>query len=87
MALRFQCGIQNSRLLVEVGDIIIVVESLPDWYWLTYTTGHIGIIIKKRANIIGTIDPICEVFFVHNEEVHPVPERFIKLLSEINESR
>lgn len=72
---------------MEAGDIIIVVESLPDWYWLTYTTGHIGIIIKKRKNVIDTNYPICEVFFFHNEEIHPVPEHFIRLLSEINEGR
>ena len=70
---------------MKEGDLIIVVESLPDWYWLTYTTGHIGIIIQKRTNVIDTNYPICEVFFIHSEEVHPVPEHFIRLLSEINE--
>lgn len=70
---------------MKEGDLIIVVESLPDWYWLTYTTGHVGIVIKKRTNIIDTNYPICEVFFFHSEEAHPVPEHFIRLLSEINE--
>lgn len=72
---------------MEAGDLVIVVESLPDWYWLTYTTGHIGIIRKTRVNVVDSIDPICEVFFFHSEEVHPVPEHFIRLLSEINEGR
>lgn len=72
---------------MKEGDLIIVVESLPDWYWLTWTTGHIGIITKKRRNAINTINPICEVFFIHSEEIHPVPEHFIRLLSEINEGR
>ena len=69
------------------GDLIIVVESLPDWYWLTWTTGHVGIVVKKRRNVINPINPIVEVFFFHNEEIHPVPEHFIRLLSEINEGR
>lgn len=69
------------------GDLIIVVESLPDWYWLNWTTGHIGVIVKKRANVINTRTPICEVFFFHNEEIHPVPEHFMRTLVEINEGR
>ena len=69
---------------MKEGDLVIVVESLPDWYWLTYTTGHIGIITKKRTNVIDTT---VEVFFFHNEEIHPVPENFIRLLSELNEGR
>ncbi len=72
---------------MEAGDLVIVVESLPDWYWLTYTTGHVGIIRKRRTNAIDAIDPICEVFFFHNEEVHPVPLSFIRKLDDINEGR
>ncbi len=72
---------------MEAGDLVIVVESLPDWYWLTYTTGHIGIIRKTRVNVVDSIDPICEVFFFHNEEVHPVPTSFIRKLDDLNESR
>ena len=41
---------------MEAGDLVIVVESLPDWYWLTYTTGHIGIIRKTRVNVNTSID-------------------------------
>jgi len=70
---------------MKAGDLIIVIESLPDWYWLTYTTGHVGIILKKRTNVVNATNPICEVFFFHSEEVHPVPEHFIRTLGEINE--
>ena len=70
---------------MKEGDLVIVVESLPDWYWLTYMTGHVGIITKKRRNVINSTFPICEVFFIHSEEIHPVPENFIRLLSEISE--
>tara|TARA_R100000027_G_scaffold23837_1_gene17291 strand:+ start:238 stop:372 length:135 start_codon:yes stop_codon:yes gene_type:complete len=44
-------------------------------------------VVKKRRNVINPIDPIVEVFFFHNEEIHPVPENFIRLLSELNEGR
>lgn len=72
---------------MKPGDLVIVVESLPDWHWLTYTTGHIGIFMKVRGNPIGARDPVCEVFFIHTEEIHPVPSSFLRTLSAVNEGR
>ena len=61
---------------MKKGDLIIVVESLPDWYWLTYTTGHVGMITKKRTNIsmsCGTqselklwMNPFLQILFEEN---------------------
>jgi len=72
---------------MKVGDLIIVVESLPDWHWLTYTTGHIGIFMRIRDTTLDATDPVCEIFFIHNEEIHPVPSSFIRTLSAIHEAR
>ena len=72
---------------MEAGDLVIVVESLPDWHWLTYTTGHVGIFMKVRGTTIGASDPVCEIFFFHSEEVHPVPTSFLRSLSAIHASR
>ncbi len=62
---------------MKVGDLIIIVESLPDWSWLIYTTGHIGLVTKV----------IYEIFFFHNNQTHPVLRSFMKLLSELDEER
>jgi hypothetical protein len=69
------------------GDLVIIIESFPDWHWLTYTTNDIGIIVKTRGRMATHSYPVCEVFFFHNKETHPVPLRFVRLLSEANESR
>ena len=69
------------------GDLVVIVESLPDWSWLTYTTGHIGIVRKIRGNIIDSRDPIYEIFFLHSSQTYPVPKSFMRLLSELDEKR
>jgi len=72
---------------VKVGDLIIIVESLPDWSWLIYTTGHIGLVTKVRTGTVDARDPIYEIFFFHNNQTHPVLRSFMKLLSELDEER
>ena len=72
---------------MEIGDLIIIVEVLPDWSWSTYTTGHIGLVRKVRIGTIDSRDPIYEVFFFHSSKTHPVLRSFMKLLSESDEKR
>jgi|TARA_R110001632_G_scaffold67248_2_gene157964 hypothetical protein len=72
---------------MKAGDLIIIVESLPDWSWSTYTTGHIGLIIDIRVGTIDARDPIYEIFFFHSQATHPVLMSFMKLLSELDEKR
>lgn len=72
---------------MKVGDLIIIVEKLPDWYWLTYTTGHIGIIVTARLNVLDSSDMLYDVFFFHSQKKHPVPLSFMRLLSELDEER
>tara|TARA_R110001599_G_scaffold230906_1_gene430212 strand:- start:1632 stop:1850 length:219 start_codon:yes stop_codon:yes gene_type:complete len=72
---------------VKVGDLIIIVESLPGWSWSTYTTGHIGMVVKMRITTVDSRDPIYEIFFFHSEDIHPVLRSFMRLLSESDEKR
>tara|TARA_R110002153_G_scaffold18011_1_gene62785 strand:- start:1478 stop:1696 length:219 start_codon:yes stop_codon:yes gene_type:complete len=72
---------------MKTGDLIIIVESLPDWSWSTYTTGHVGLVRKVRIGTIDSRDPIYEVFFFHSSKTHPVLGSFMKLLSESDEKR
>lgn len=65
---------------MEVGDLIIVTELFPSWHWLNYTTGHIGMVMKKRSYHAGHI--LLDVFFLHNQEIHPVPLDFVRPLRE-----
>ncbi len=72
---------------MKTGDLIIIVESLPDWSWSTYTTGHTGLIVKERHGTLHSRDPIYEIFFFHNQLVFPVLRSFMTLLSEADEKR
>ena len=72
---------------MKAGDLIIIVESLPDWSWSTYATGHIGLIVDIRVATVDARDPIYEIFFFHNQATHPVLMSFMKLLSELDEKR
>jgi len=72
---------------MKSGDLIIIVESLPDWSWSTYTTGHIGLVVKVRLGTINSRDPVCEIFFLHSQAIHPVLQSFTKLLSDLDEER
>jgi len=69
------------------GDLIVIVEVLPNWSWSTYTTGHIGLVREIRANTINSRDPIYEIFFFHSRQTHPVLKSFMKPLDESDEKR
>lgn len=65
---------------MEVGDLIIVTQYWPpDWNWLDYTTGDLGIIVKVKP---GYYENLLVIFFFHNETERPVPEKYVKALKE-----
>jgi len=66
------------------GDLIIVTEPFPDWDWVEYTTGSIGIIIKIRPE--GTDYAIIEVYFFHSQKLRAIPSTYVRLLKDLNKT-
>lgn len=65
---------------MEVGDLIVIIEDLPNWDWLDYRTGDIGIVMKIRPEYLNFT--IVEVRLIRTGEKHPIPKHFIKKLKE-----
>lgn len=63
---------------MKKGDLIIITQPFPNWEWLDYNTGDVGIVIRVR--LYTTLVDVVDVFFFHNEEHHPVPIDFLKKL-------
>jgi hypothetical protein len=63
---------------MKKGDLIIITQPFPDWEWVDYNTGDVGIVMKVR--LYKTFTNVVDVFFFHNEEYHPVPIDFLKKL-------
>lgn len=65
---------------MEVGDLIAIVEKMPDWSWIDYHTGDIAIVIAIRPAYLDFT--IIEVVFIKNGKKHSVPLHFTKALKE-----
>lgn len=68
---------------MKEGDLVIVVEPLPDWNWLDYSLGSIGIIIRDRSIGRSSIDAILEVYFFETQVKVPVPKQFLSTLGNL----
>jgi hypothetical protein len=66
---------------MEKGDLIIVTfEWPPDWDWLDYRTGDIGIVTSVMK---GLGYPVLQIYFFHNGIRRPVPKEYVKALKEM----
>lgn len=66
---------------MEKGDLIIVTfDWPPDWHWLDYTTGSIGIITRLRSEHDNAL---LQIYFFHNGVERPVPRNYVKALKEM----
>ena len=68
------------RLLMKVGDLVIVVEEFPDWDWLRYNTGQVGIIKNIRRGFDKSL--VLDVYFFNTMRVEPIPSYYIETLEE-----
>ena len=57
------------------GDLVIVVEPMPNWSWLNYHTGDIGIVVKLENYQYG-FRIVC-VYFFESSEIEKVPDHFL----------
>jgi hypothetical protein len=68
---------------MKEGDLIIVTEPFPDWEWVEYTTGSIGIIINKRAE--GYHYTVIDVYFFHSQKLRAIPSTYVKVLKDFTD--
>jgi len=62
---------------VEIGDLVEVIQDLPDWDWLSFKTGDIGIIVDIRD--YGSLYDyrIFRVFIVSRQRIESIPETYL----------
>lgn len=63
---------------MEIGDLVIVTMEFPDWEWLDYTTGHIGVVlgIQKFSHNYT----VLRVFFITQQVTAKIPEFYVQKL-------
>ena len=57
------------------GDLVIVVEPMPNWSWLNYHTGDLGIVVKLREYKHSF--RIIDVYFIKSGNIEKVPDHFL----------
>lgn len=65
---------------MKVGDLVIVAMEFPDWHWLEYETGEVGIVMKVSDHNYGF--DILDIFFFGSEETVPMPSYFVEKITE-----
>lgn len=68
------------RLLMKVGALVIVIENFPDWDWLRYKTGQVGIIKNIRRGFDRSL--MLDVYFFETMRVEPIPSYYVEILEE-----
>ena len=57
------------------GDLVIVIEPMPNWSWLNYHTGDLGIVMDLRDYKYEF--KVTTVFFFKTEAIEKVPDYFL----------
>ncbi len=57
------------------GDLVIVIEPMPNWSWLNYHTGDLGIIVRLRNYKYNF--RVVEVYFFKSGNIEKVPDHFL----------
>jgi hypothetical protein len=66
---------------MEKGDLVIVMENFPDWDWLEYTTGDIGIVVNGVKNEYTYW--LVQVFFPRTNATRSVAVYHLKKLQDL----
>jgi len=66
---------------MEKGDLVQVVEALPDWDHLNYHTGDVGMIVSTKDLSYGYL--VCRVYIFAKDHIAVIPEHYLKKLKEI----
>ena len=62
---------------MEKGDLVIITEELPNWDWLSYRMGDMGILMETRDYGPLYEYRICKIFLLRTEKIESIPENFL----------
>ena len=63
---------------MEIGDLVIVTMEFPDWEWLSYTTGDIGVVLGIQKYSQTHI--VLRIFFTTRQLEAKIPEYYVEKL-------
>lgn len=63
---------------MEIGDLVIVTMEFPEWEWLDYTTGDIGIVLDRQKFYHDYI--VLKVLFINKQTIAKIPEFYLQKL-------
>tara|TARA_A100001515_G_C4583436_1_gene213703 strand:+ start:1870 stop:2085 length:216 start_codon:yes stop_codon:yes gene_type:complete len=67
---------------INKGDLVIVIEPLPNWSWLKYHTGDLGFVLDLRDYEYGF--RVTTVYFFRTGEFEKVPDHFLSRIDNGN---
>lgn len=62
---------------MEKGDLVVIIEELPNWNWLSYRTGDMGVLMEIRDYGPLYEFKIFRVFLLKTERIESIPEHFL----------
>mgnify|MGYP003635655377 CR=1 FL=1 len=65
---------------MEVGDLIIIVESMPKWDWIGFQTGDVAVILGKIK--FHDSPWTLKIFIPRTQKRESIPETFAKKLGD-----
>ncbi len=60
---------------ISKGDLVVVVEPMPNWSWLNYHTGDLGIVLDIRDYKYGF--KVTKIYFFRTDAFEKVPDHFL----------
>lgn len=70
---------------INKGDLVIVLEKMPNWDWLPYCEGDIGFVVEKLSFFKSM--PCVKVYFFKSQKAEAVPEEYLMILEKVDEDR
>ena len=63
---------------MEIGDLVIVTMEFPDWDWLPYTTGDVGVGLGIQK--FSQTHIVLRIFFITRQMESKIPEYYVEKL-------
>ena len=65
---------------MEIGDLVEVTFELPNWHWLSFKTGDIGVVLEIRDYGALYDYRIVKVLLTKEQRIESIPEPYLSLL-------
>ena len=64
------------------GDLVVVIEPMPNWSWLKYHTGDLGFVLDIKDYEYGF--RVTTVYFFRTGAFEKVPDHFLARIEDGN---